>query len=236
MINLMSKPPKILLLVACVLQTWLFPLKAQDAPVHKPIVPLEPAELIKFLPEAPKGWSLKESKAKSTFAGWLLTFASREFTYTPPVPANAAPGTPPPPTQITRIKITDTGYYPASLGQFENFKVGKYGNEDSLLISGLTARKITFPDGERLSILVKGRFIVQIEVRKQRPNIILEYPMIINFSKLVAIPDSGAEELPKPVVVSSVDELHPKNNSRSELQWMSKKEMEEIAKKQEMLK
>src|SRR2546423_1503196 len=46
---------------------------------HNPLVPLAPADLIKFLPTTPTGWELKQSNAKNFFVEWLCSQATRDF-------------------------------------------------------------------------------------------------------------------------------------------------------------
>lgn len=55
-----------------------------------PCLPVPPAQLLRFLPDAPKGWELKKSEAYHSFSDWLITNATREYTRVP------AEGTPPP--------------------------------------------------------------------------------------------------------------------------------------------
>src|SRR3954470_16250952 len=105
-----------------------------SAQAHKPIVPLQPAEVLKHLPAAPAEWKLTESTAKSFFVGWLCAQATREFQHpAPPV----KPGAPPGPPYITRVRLMDTGYYPSFNGDFDKFRVGKYSNAESLVIAGM---------------------------------------------------------------------------------------------------
>jgi hypothetical protein len=181
---------------------------------HRPILPIAPAELLKLLPATPNEWKMTDSSAKSYFMSWLCGQATREFQH-PPV-ASAEPG----PPLITRVRIMDTGYYPSFNGDFENFKVGKYSNAESLLISGMPARKITIsPTRERLRVSVRGRFIVEVETENQPTNSGQQWLQLVDFRRVSAIPDSGATQLPKPIVVENVDELRPANNSSAQIHW-----------------
>ena len=190
-------------------------------PVHKPIIPLQPVDLIKLLPTAPRGWEMKESKAKSFYNEWLVSQASREFVQQPqPNPT----GNPLPLT--TYLRLTDTGYNPALFGDFDQFKPGKYGNTESLSISGFPARRLTFSAGVRLRILIKARFIVEIETRNQAPNACMSWVSQFNFSQLNALPDSGIEKVPNPVTVVSIDELNPKANGSYQVNWSTQEDLD----------
>lgn len=185
---------------------------------HRPIVPLPPAELLAFLPSAPKDWMVTESTAKNFFLAWLCAQATREFQH--PSPAPPPPGAPPPPPYITRVRIMDTGYYPSFNGDFENFRIGKYSNAESLLTQGMPSRRITIsPTRERLRISVRGRFIVEIETDNQPPDSGKNWLQFVDFRRVAGIADSSSSELPKPIVIQNIDELHPTKNSSSQLNW-----------------
>jgi hypothetical protein len=199
--------------------------RAQDTPAHSPVVPLSPAELIKYLPAAPQDWKLKESKAHNSFLSWILTTAEREFDHQPLALSGAQAA----PIQITRVQIRDTGYYPAFLGLFRNFKAGSSGGERNLMVAGFPAHESSFNSGMRLDLLVNGRFIVQIEVQNQDPTSAEQAVALVNLKALGSITASGGGALPNPIDLSTVDELNPGRNTHSELQWMTKEAMEVAA-------
>ena len=202
---------------------------ASTLSAHAPIIPLKPEELLPLLPAPPAGWKLQVSKANTSFMEWMLTQANREFTYTPPPSTATAAGSPAPP-QITRFRLTDTGYFPGFSGVFADFHVGKYGNEESLMIESLPARRIKLSNGdERLVMFVKRRFLVQIEVQNQPVNAVLSWLKQIDLRRLAAVPDSGSTQLPRPIIVSRIDELEPKNNSSSQLYYANDNEMHPAA-------
>jgi hypothetical protein len=181
---------------------------------HPQIVPLNPPDLLRFVPNAPTGWEIKKSNAENYYAVWLNTRAEREFTFIPPVGrSNAQP-------QITRLMLLDTGYAPGPLGDFDEFKVGRVGNDESLMILGYPARRATVGnDKERLRIVVKRRFIVQIETVNQAPNSVMNWLKLFDLPRLSTVPDSGSTALPKPIRITKIDELNPRNNSTSDLFW-----------------
>jgi hypothetical protein len=205
-------------------------LQAQLAPVRKAIVPLEPVELIKFLPTTPKGWELKESKAKSFYNEWLVSQAGRQFVA---LPSAKGDGVKPAPTPIpmTRVRVTDTGYNPALFGDFEQFQSGKFGNTESFSFNSFPARRMTFADGERLRILVKARFVVEIETHNQPANAGASWANTFDFSKLSSVPDNGIEKLSNPVTVRSIDELNPKTNSSYQVSWSTQEDLDAARKR-----
>lgn len=196
---------------------------------HKPILPIGPAELLAFMPTPPKGWELKQSKANENFVQWLTDEAFREYSYTPP-PANAD-ATPAPPL-ITRIRIMDTGYWPAMTGDFEDFKPEKQGTSEKLMMNGFQAIRMSLGTaGERLRISVKRRFVVQVDALNQHANAAVSWAKTIDLAKLSLLPDASPDKLPKPIVLNFIDEINPSKNMTSKLQWMSDEEMEAAAKK-----
>jgi hypothetical protein len=198
-------------------------LQAQVRSSHKPVAALQPVDLIKLLPVVPKGWAMKESKANSFYNEWLVSQANRQFVATPNLPATAGvTGVPP----ITRLRLTDTGYTPALVADFEEFKPGKYGNTESLYFNSLPARRITFPDGERMRVLVKGRFVVEVETHNQPPNAAMAWLGQFDFMRINSIPDSGPEKLPNPVTVVSIDELNPKANGSYQVSWSTQADLD----------
>lgn len=190
----------------------------QPAPARKPIVPLPPAELLKLLPSAPPEWTMTQSTAKNFFVSWLCAQATREFQR--PAPQPPEPGAPIPPPLITRLRLIDTGYYPSFNGDFENFKVGRYSNAESLLIFGQPSRRIILSDTrERLRVSLRGRFIVEVETDNQRPDSGKPWLQYFDLRRIANLPDAGSAELPKPIQIQTIDEMRPGNNSSSQLHW-----------------
>jgi len=197
---------------------------AQVPAVHKTVLPLAPSELLKLLPATPRDWQIKESKAKSFYNETLVSQANRQLVGPPPPPAAAPAGTPTPPT--TMIRLTDTAYNPAMYADFEEFKVGKYGNTESLNVDGLPARKITLSNGDRLRILVRNRFVIEVETHNQPPNAAISWAHQFDVAKINAVPDSVVQKLPNPVTVVSIDELNPKANSSYQVSWSTQDDLD----------
>ena len=202
------------LFLSSVLSLFCCVASAQMLPAHKPIVPVQPTDLIKLLPAAPRGWTLKESKAKSFYNEWLVSQASRKF-----VQQAAASPTGNLPERTTDFRLTDTGYNPALFGDFDQFKTGKFGNTESFSFAGLPARRMTFSNGERLRVLLKARFVIEVETHNQTPNSSISWIKQFDLSRVSALPDSGIEKLANPVTVVSIDELNPKANGSYQVSW-----------------
>lgn len=203
----------------------IFSANAQMTPAHKPIVPIQPTELIKLLPVAPKGWETKESKAKSFYNEWLVSQAVRQFVQPAP-PNRNLPGAQPPPPQVTQIRLTDTGYNPALFGDFDQFKPGRYGNTESLMFGSFPARRMTLADGERLRILIKARFLLEFETHNQASTALTAWTNQFDFSRLTSLPDSGIEALPNPITAVSIDELNPKANGSYQVTWSTQAQLD----------
>ena len=187
---------------------------AQGQAPHNPIIPLEPDQLLKLLPAAPAGWQLKTSTAKTFFVEWICSQATREFERIPP------PNTPPAPPQSVTVTLVDTGYFPAFNGPFDGFRVGKYGAFESLMIGNMRARRSKMAaDRENLQASVRGRFIVSVEVKNQSQASEQTWLNTFDFTRINAIPDSGGEQLPRPIKVRVIDELSPTKNSTSTVYW-----------------
>lgn len=181
-----------------------------------PIVPLTPAHLLTYLPSTPPRWALAASRAESYYTSWLHTRAEREFRYTPPAQPDGAKS----PVQITKITLLDTGYAPGAFGDFEDFKPGRYGSEESLVIAGMPARHSPLgKNGERVRVAVNRRFIVQFDLFDQAPNTATNWARAFDFQRLAGLQPTGATSLPKPIPIVHVDELNAANNSNSYLFW-----------------
>lgn len=76
------------------------------------IEPISPTELLKALPEAPKGWELKVSNSSNTLNGSQVCRAVRVFEYRAPKNTEQPPA-------LVRVSITDTAKRGFELIQFE---------------------------------------------------------------------------------------------------------------------
>ena len=211
--------PVIALLLIC----WQTPASGQPAR-HSPVAPVEPSEILKLLPVAPKGWKLTGSTATNSFSDWLKTSAVRTLQYTAP----AAAGAPIPPVQTTRVSITDTGYFPQFLSEFASFRAGKENDVEKLVLSGLPAIRISRPPVEILSILINGRFVVQIRTDQQPPRATESWLKLIDVARIAAAP-VGAAQIPQPVTITRIDEVNPAKSSSYPMSWTSEEQQQQTA-------
>lgn len=117
------------------------------------------------------------------------------------------------------ISVMDTGYFPEQLGQFLDFRPNNSAGLEQFLFNGLPAVRITKGQTEILTVLVKSRFRVQIQTENQPARITEAFLRLVDLNRIAALSDAGADKLPNPVTIISVDELDPKKNSSYQLHW-----------------
>lgn len=202
------------------------PASGNPAPHHL-VVPLAPAELLSLLPKTPEKWQLKESVANNSFMDWVSSQAQREFNFTPPPAESSKPGDPPPPPLVLRVTLTDTGYYQGLIGDFAESRTSGGAGTENLMLAGCPARLVMLGQtGERLRVLVKGRYVLQIDVRNQPPNAAQSWLRIVDMARLTALTEDGEEKLPRPFPMTRIDELNPRNNSVTPATWATQDEVE----------
>ena len=198
---------------------------------HKQVLPLPPADLLALLPKAPDKWELRQSQANNFMMVWATSQATREFSYTPPPDAVSPGGTPSPPLAL-RITIVDTGYSRGSISEFEKSTSAKPGTVQSLTLAGFPARQSpSGAAGERLRILVNGRYIVQIDAQNQPANTSQQWLRIVDMAKISTLPTDGDGNLPRPYTIVKIDEMNPKNNSVSQVTWATQEELDRTSRR-----
>ena len=133
-----------------------------------PILPLKPAELITYLPPAPKNWIVTRSTAANIYTTWIETRAERDFKRPPPPPVAGAPvPVIPAPIVTMNVSILDTGYMTNFKDMFLPPKAGTLPSNITLLkINDFPARKQVLDDTTTiLSILIKDRYVVEIRAK-----------------------------------------------------------------------
>jgi len=174
-----------------------------DAP---PSHPAAPADLLQVLPQVPDGWTLVQSKAKTVLAGWLQTRAVRVFQAPPNIDGTSTPGS-------VEIAVLDTGGFRQSLGDFVDFKPGKSGPIERLLIAGYPALQIPDLEGNpRTQILLASRYIVEVKIIGRPAERIEPWLRALHFDALPRQTAADAGALPAVVTLVSIDELHPELN------------------------
>lgn len=195
---------------------------------QEPILPLTPAEMIKFLPSAPPGWDVMKSTADNFLNDWVATNAVREYKFLPPPNPTAVTSAPPPLPQFVRIRITDSGFWPEFRRLFDGFEIGKSGDTEKLLIDSHPAiettskRRVEGKEEEKLArvlLLVKIRFIVQVETTNTNQKELEEWLRKIDLAKLASVPSTGINEIPTPVLIVKIDELNPSRTRSYPLFW-----------------
>ena len=179
------------------------------------VVPLTPAQLLPLMPVVPAGWKVTSSVATNQMGTWLATIGMKDAERTAPA-TPAAPGQPPslPVTMQVTFTLIDTGFDPTFLNDFQGFKVGIFGKQENLIINSSPAVLLhDSATSETLSMWIHRRFVLKITTTQQPPNSTKAWAQQIDLIKLGAVPNTGSRELPRPIVISFVDELNPKANN-----------------------
>ena len=196
---------------------------AQTA-ARQPAEPLPPADVLKLLPIAPANWKMTASTATNSFSDWLKSSAARTFQYTPPPQPNASP----PPVQTTRVTVTDTGYYPQFAAEFVGHRPGKENDVEKFLIGSVPAIRITRGPLEVLSVLLNGRFVIQVRAENQAARSTETWLRLVDTANIARQP-AGGDRIPQPVTITRVDELHPDRNTSYPLSWASEEQQKQAA-------
>jgi len=178
------------------------------------ILPAQPAEILKLLPKTPEGWKLLQSRAENLYSDWIFTEAFREFESLPQTDP-AKPNEPPPPPGRTRLRVTDTGYWPAANTMFSNFTPGTQSPEgiSKKMFGKYPMLSVKLPGGsERGIVWVKNRFVVVVELENQKPTAMDDWLKAIDLAGLDNVPDGKERKLPSPMRLTVFDEMRPANN------------------------
>jgi hypothetical protein len=171
-----------------------------------PSLPASPADLLQVLPQAPDRWTVTQSQAKTVLAGWLQTRAVRVFQPPPATDGTPAAG-------AVEIAVLDTGGFRQSLGDFTDFKPGKNGPIERLLIAGYPALQIPDLEGNlRTQILLASRYIVEVKFTALPSEKIEPWLRALRFTALPRPASTDTAALPSVVTLLSIDELHPERS------------------------
>jgi hypothetical protein len=171
-----------------------------------PSLPASPANLLQVLPQTPNRWTLTQSQARTVLSGWLQTRAVRVFQAPPPTDGTTAVGS-------VEIAVLDTGGFRQSLGDFTDFKPGKSGPIERLLIAGYPALQIPDLGGNpRTQILLASRYIVGVKIIGLPAEKIEPWLRALHFDLLPRRTSADSDALPTVVTLESIDELHPERN------------------------
>ncbi len=194
--------------------------RAQQPAKTEPIMPAAPATLLACLPPTIQGWTVTRSNAASSFTQWVTTIANREFKQNPPPPDPNNPAPTPFVPGVLTSHVTDSGYSTNYAAGFVAPAGESVKNTVFLKVGDYPARKYK-PDDTTiiLSVLVKGRFVVEMRARNMQEKDLMGFMSRVNYQQLLAIPDTGPHEIPSPVNLTRVDELDPKQNRTYPLYW-----------------
>jgi hypothetical protein len=177
-------------------------------------LPLSPAELLKFVPNAPANWKITSSIASNQVNSWLLTIAQRSIEYTPSNNQNVQGA----PTMKTSIILMDSGGQQMSAGHFDNFRPGLSGNRENAVINGCpTLITRESPIRERAIMNVNNRFMLTLVAENQPLGSAKNWAATLDVRKLAEAGRASPlmARVPTEVKIELVDELNPKNNRQS---------------------
>lgn len=152
-----------------------------------------------------------KSWAKQDLSDWMVTIAGRDFELPlPPPDLEGSPG----PSALIRVRITDTGFWPASLARFHDFKPGNEGVEERVIWQGIPMIRLTLEDKnrQRAILCVADRFLVLVDTTYLKKKEVEDFLKSIPLADLARISTAGNKTLPQPVVLSEIDEINPKKN------------------------
>ena len=186
-----------------------------------PIIPLQPKELLSYMPAAPAGWRVTQSMARNNFSDWITVYAERTFEQIPPPPAPGAPAKPSPPATM-RVHLVDTGFSSELAPSFAPSKSESAPQDLTYLkINDFPARLSKTDDKNMvLTFLIKDRYTVEILAKNLSDDKLKSIVEAFDFKGLMAVPDVGEKGLPWPAVITKIDELNPQNNGSCPIYWM----------------
>ncbi len=199
------------------------------------VLPAPPAVLIDTLPRPPEGWKVVRSTAESHFMGWLQTTAVRTFEKLPdpPKPGGRGEGEAEGEPATVKVSITDTGRHRSLTAAFAEFEVGVTGPVERLRVDSHPAIAISLGEaGERLQILVEGRFLVEYLYKHMGRDDLKPWIEKADFGRIAAVPDGG-KRLTRVVEVTRIDQMNPRRNRSYPLSITTTAEIEAILARQE---
>ena len=196
----------------CLLMGFPASLYGQQAEVRKqlPVMPLMPSELSAVMPNAVKGWKLKQATAKNTYTKWIQARAIRVFESEPKRKGDKV--------LTVSVKLTDTGRFYPSVQFFatsSKLNSGAGGaSSGRKRVAGLRGSEQIFPDGRKLiRALFDGRFILEVLLPAEIDD--AQGELFINGFKFNALKGRGGKpvkRLPSTYTMRSIDELNPDRN------------------------
>ena len=202
-------------------------LYGQQAEVRKqlPVMPLMPSELSAAMPNAVKGWKMKQATAKNTYTKWIQARAIRVFESEPKRKGDKI--------LTVSVKLTDTGRFYPSIQFFANsskLNSGKGASSARKRVVGLRGSEQIFPDGRKLiRALFDGRFILEVLLPAGIDD--AQSELFINGFKFDALKGRGGKpvkRLPSTYTMRSIDELNPERNRSYQMAIITAKEVKQM--------
>ena len=190
-----------------------------------PVMPLMPSELSAAMPNAVKGWKLKQATAKNTYTKWIQARAIRVFESEPKRKGDKI--------LTVSVKLTDTGRFYPSIQFFANsskLNSGKGASSARKRVVGLRGSEQIFPDGRKLiRALFDGRFILEVLLPAGIDD--AQSELFINGFKFDALKGRGGKpvkRLPSTYTMRSIDELNPERNRSYQMAIITAKEVKQM--------
>lgn len=190
------------------------PVRAQQgtSPAVSRVLPIAPAELLRLLPAPPAGWKMTTSMATNQVSSWLITMAQRQFESSQPAAGGPQNGQP----SRTTILLVDTGFDASVAGAFADFRpTASVGLTKFVYLNCPAIRRQSSSSTDSIQLLIANRFLLTVEVENQQKDAVLGWIQRVPLDRY-RIPSGGVlSNLPPTVVIKTVDELNPTNNSES---------------------
>ena len=190
-----------------------------------PVMPLMPSELSAAMPNAVKGWKLKQATAKNTYTKWIQARAIRVFESEPKRKGDKI--------LTVSVKLTDTGRFYPSIQFFANsskLNSGKGASSARKRVVGLRGSEQIFPDGRKLiRALFDGRFILEVLLPAGIDD--AQSELFITGFKFDALKGRGGKpvkRLPSTYTMRSIDELNPERNRSYQMAIITAKEVQQM--------
>jgi len=174
----------------------------------KPVamLPVNPRELLSFLPEGIEGWKMTRSTAENRYDEWLSSVAERRFERPRPDDPEGA-------VMKASIRIEDTGGFRQALGMFQDFAPTTGEGFEKKFIQENPAIIINYgAEDFEIHLLAEKRYIVRISCEYQPRRFSKEWLDRVDFSGISRIPKTQPVPLPEEITMVKFDELNDKKN------------------------
>jgi hypothetical protein len=192
-----------------ILTLLLLLLTSLSAFAEKVILPLSPSTLLSFLAPAPESWIMVKSKAGNVYSGNLICIADRTFELASADTQAESKKE----KRVLTVQLTDTGKASSRLSMFNPLQAGS----TLTMLEGFPLIKVPSTTGEKMFLLISGRFILAAEVSGSDKTTLEKYlKKTIQLIKKSSNLNEISVEMGKPLTYTEefVDELNPKLNRK----------------------